>query len=132
MATNSYAAVAAAGTVMLSLQHTLCAIFANYIVPTIVMLSIPRREVNRYHACRSVRVERKWWWRFAAKLSDRQFLRYFRMSKADFQLLCDQIEDIFGPSTFKSELYLNELMKAPIVANGARNIIVAHESSTGG
>jgi len=58
MATNSYAAVAAAGTVLLSLQHTLRAILANYIVPTTVMPSIRRREVNRYHARRRVRVER--------------------------------------------------------------------------
>ena len=106
MSANSYAAVAAAGTVMLSLQHTLRAILANYIFPTIVIPSIRRREVNRYHAIRRLRVSRKSWSRTAAKLSDRQFRRYFRMSKAYFQLLCDQIEDIISPSTFKSELYL--------------------------
>ncbi len=54
------------------------------------------------------------------------------MSKIHFQLLCDKIEDIIGPAAFKSELYLNDMMKSPIVANGARNIIVAHDSSTGG
>ena len=112
--------------------QTLRAILANYIVPTIVIPSIRRREVNRYHAIRRLRVRRKLWSRTAAKLSDRQFRRYFRMSKAYFQLLCDQIEDIIGPSTFKSELYLNKLMKVPIIPNGARNIIAAHESSTGG
>ncbi len=73
MSANSYAAVAAAGTVMLSLQHTLCAILANYIVPTIFMPSICRREVNRYHAIRRLRGRRKSWSRTAAKLSDRQF-----------------------------------------------------------
>ncbi len=96
------------------------------------MPSIRHREVNRYHARRRVRVEQKSWSRTAAKLSDRQFHRYFRLSKAYFQHLCDQIEDIIGPSTFKSELHLNKLMKVHIIPNGARNIIAAHESSTGG
>jgi hypothetical protein len=59
MSANSYAAVAAAGTVMLSLQHTLRAILANYIVPTIVMPSICRREVNRYHAIRRLMAHHK-------------------------------------------------------------------------
>ncbi len=54
------------------------------------------------------------------------------MSKVHFQLLCDKIEDIVGPAVFKSELYLNEMMKEPLVANGNRNIFAAHEQSTGG
>ena len=79
-------------------------------------------------------LSRKGWARFAGKLTDRQFRQYFQMSKVYFQILCDKIEDIVGNTTFKSELYLNEMMHPPLVANGARvrNIFVAHENSTGG
>ena len=54
------------------------------------------------------------------------------MSKVYFQLLCDKIEDIVGPAVFKSELFINEIMKEPLVANAGRNIFAAHEQSTGG
>jgi hypothetical protein len=54
------------------------------------------------------------------------------MSKVHFQLLCDKIEDIVGPAVFKSELYLNEMLKESIIANCERNIFAAHEQSTGG
>ncbi len=124
--------VAAAFTVVLSLQSTIRGMLANYIVPTIVLPSLQRQEVNRYHACRRLRVERKRWSRFSSRLTDRQFRRYFRMTKVYFQLLCDMIEDIVGPHAFKSELYLNSMMKSPVIRDGARNIFVVHDSSTGG
>ena len=128
--TTTVVAVAAATTVML-LQHQLCARLAAS-VTALFMPSIRRGQLNRRCACQRIRVERKKWARFAAKLSDRQFRRYFRMSKVHFQLLCDKIEDLAGPAEFKSELYLNEMLKESIIANGERNIFAAHEQSTGG
>ena len=129
---NLAAPIVAVATVMVLLQHTLCALLGEYIVPTVVP-SVRRRQVNRYHALQRSRVERKKWSQFARKCTQRQFRRYFRMSKIYFQLLCDKIEDIVGADVFKSEFYLNEMLKSPLIAkNCGRNIFVAHDSSTGG
>ena len=75
-------------------------------------------------------MERKTFSKFASRLTDRQFRRYFRMSKVSFQLLADKIEDIIGPDNFKSERYLNNAIQGH--GDGSRNIIVAHQQSTGG
>ena len=77
-------------------------------------------------------MERKSWQRFAGRLTDRQFRRYFRMSKICFQVLCDEIEDLVGVDEFKSETYLNRLRRTQQYPNGSRNIIIAHDRSTGG
>ena len=52
---------------------------------------------------------RRSWIGFQERLSDRQFRRYFRMSRECFQLLCDKIEYNIGSDEFKSEQYLREL-----------------------
>ena len=52
------------------------------------------------------------------------------MSKVSFQLLADKIEDIIGPDNFKSKQYLNNAIQGH--GDGSRNIIVAHQQSTGG
>ena len=75
-------------------------------------------------------MERKTFSKFASRLTGRQFRRYFRMSKVCFQLLADEIEDIIGPDNFKSERYLNNAIQGH--GDGSRNIIVAHQQSTGG
>ena len=77
--------------------------------------------------------QRKSWAAFASNLTDRQFRRYFRMSKECFEILCERIESNVGDREFKSEVYLvqyhycyadNELFST--------NILKAHAESTGG
>ena len=52
---------------------------------------------------------RRSWNGFQDQLSDRQFRRYFRMSRECFQQLCNKIEDNVGSDEFKCERYLREL-----------------------
>jgi hypothetical protein len=55
------------------------------------------------------------------------------MLKVYFQLLCDKIKDIVEPDQFTSEVYVNNMLCPFTAANHcARNINVAHNSSTGG
>ena len=53
--------------------------------------------------------QRKRWAQFQANLTDRQFRRYFRMSRGCFQHLCNRIEDNVGERVFKSEEFLKDL-----------------------
>jgi len=67
MAVDSSVTVLVVATVALLLQNSLWNMLACYIVPTVVMLSLRRRETNRYHALRRTRVMQKSWAQFAAK-----------------------------------------------------------------
>eukprot|EP00984_Skeletonema_dohrnii_P023378 scaffold12476_cov110-Skeletonema_dohrnii-CCMP3373.AAC.1 len=49
---------------------------------------------------------RRSWAAFDANLTERQFRRYFRMSRECFRHLCSRIEENVGESVFKSEKYL--------------------------
>ena len=64
-------------------------------------------------------------------LTDKQFRRYFRMSKDLFNILCRRIEEIVGVHEFMSEDYLDEIMSSPHV-DRSWNIYFAHAKSTGG
>ena len=77
--------------------------------------------------------KRKSWAQFQSNLTDRQFRRYFRMSRECFQHLCDRIVDNVGEIEFKSEEYLNNLQ----YSHDERDkkiiqMLHAHEGSTGG
>jgi hypothetical protein len=77
--------------------------------------------------------QRKSWAEFQSGLTDRQFRRYFRMSRECFQLLCDRIEANVGEEEFKSEEYLKNLKHTDIESEKKKvNLMYAHEASTGG
>ena len=63
------------------------------------------------------------WMTFKDKLTDRQFTRYFRMSKKCFGSLVKIIEENVGPDEFKKESHLMESHKC--------DTHTAHYSSTG-
>ena len=92
-------------------------------------LSKVRRKSARQRRFR----ERKSWAMFKANLTDRQFRRYFRMSKDCFESLCDSIIENVGKRQFKSEAYLSEF-KGALAGNDLRstNITRAHDETTGG
>ena len=77
--------------------------------------------------------KRKSWAQFQSNLTDRQFRRYFRMSRECFQHLCNRIVDNVGEMEFKSEEYLNDLR----YSHDERDkkiiqMLHAHEGSIGG
>ena len=81
------------------IQPTVRTLLANCVVPTVFVPSIHRGRVNKYHACRQFRVERKSRQRFSGCLTDQQLRRYFLMSK-----ICFSVDE------FKSETYWNCLL----------------------
>ena len=54
--------------------------------------------------------KRRTWYDFQSNLTNRQFRRYFRMSRECFNLLCDQIKENVGEREFKSESFLQEFL----------------------
>ena len=96
-----------------------------------ILPSIQRSRRNRFYANLRRRRTRRSWATFMDDLTDRQFRRYFRMSKCLFGILCRRIEDIVGAEKFMSEEYLNTLLSSPL-ADQSSNIYFAHAKSTGG
>ena len=84
--------------------------------------SAKKRKCNR----------RQSWMKFQNKLSDRQFRRYFRMTRECFTLLCERILSNVGHENFKSEQYLNEVRLGIITEKKKSNSFNAHQKSTGG
>ena len=78
--------------------------------------------------------QRKSWANFASNLTDRQFRRYFRMTRECFQHLCScYIESNVGERVFKSEEYLKDLRFSRDTSdNKTIKMLYAHEGSTGG
>ena len=77
--------------------------------------------------------QRKSWSRFQYNLSDRQFRRYFRMSRECFECLCEKIKNNAGEQDFKSEIFLSLCRSGD--AGGcprATPFLRAHEVMTGG
>ena len=133
MSGNNHTTVLAATTVA-----TVCFIYFNrrravlvsnfmseVIIPT-MRTSISRRRYANYRRSR----RRKSWTEFEQDLSERQFRRYFRMSRDIFQQMCCEIEDLVGEQCFKSEEYLCQLLEYN--ADPKNNIVHAHQQSTGG
>ena len=73
--------------------------------------------------------QRKSWAAFRYNLNDRQFQRYFQISKECFELLCDRIRSNVGEREFKSDVYLKHFLDTDLKST---NILRAHEESTGG
>ena len=96
-----------------------------------ILPAIERSRRNRFHAYRRRCRTRRSWSSFVDDLSDRQFRRYFRMSKRLFDILCRHIEDIIGADKFMSEDHVNVLLSSQL-ADQSRNIYFAHAKSTGG
>ena len=69
---------------------------------------------------------------FPKTLLDRQFRRYFCMSRDCFHHLCEQIEQHIGWPTFESEQYLWELCPGTIEDNEQNKMNHAYVQSTGG
>jgi len=101
------------------------------VLATLVIPSIKRRRLNSIRAEHRRSRKRRTWSVFRDDLSDRQFRRYFRMSKDVFLNLCRRIEDIVGAHEFKSEEYLDNIISNPHT-DPSNNIYFAHERTTGG
>ncbi|KAL7545061.1 hypothetical protein ACHAWF_014107 [Thalassiosira exigua] len=78
--------------------------------------------------------QRKSWAEFQSKLTDKQFRRYFRMSRECFQLLCEKIQTNVGERSFKSEQYLADVREGNVtqVHPLLKSMIHCHDESTGG
>ena len=77
--------------------------------------------------------QRKSWASFEGNLTDRQFRRYFRMSRECFRHLCSRIEENVGESKFKSEQYLRNLKQSSDPRDKQIcKMMKSHEKSTGG
>ena len=87
---------------------------------------------HRARAEKRIFRQRRRWSEFAARLTDRQFRRYFRMSRECFFLLCRRIEENVGEKAFKSEVFLDNLKytKNPDLVRMA-NFMRAHNSPSG-
>ena len=122
-------AAAAAGLFLI--QNQTARAVEDSIVFDEILPAIERSRRNRFHAYRRRCRTRRTWSSFIDDLSDRQFRRYFRMSKCLFGILCRRIEEIFGAEKFMSEDHANALLSSQH-ADQSRNIYFAHAKSTGG
>ena len=87
-------------------------------------------RLNQHYARRRRQRNRHSWSSVESALTDRQFRSYFRMSKALFQRLCDEIEVVIGEDEFKSKEFLNELKNSD---NTRRSrMLIANEHTSGG
>lgn len=94
-----------------------------------------RMEITRLRQASSKKrmfKKRQSWAAFQTKLTDRQFRRYFRMSRECFKYLCKRIEENIGSSKFKSEQYLCNLRSGRLPNQGKQRMDNAHLKSTGG
>jgi hypothetical protein len=124
----------AIATLLLIDQHSSSVNIA--IVYSLIKPWILHCRINRLSADFRRTYHQKKWSLFSKRLTERQFLRYFRMSKALFQKLCDKIEGIVGPAVFKREFYLDEIFSHQLPnsdhSHQWTNILLAHDHSTGG
>ncbi|KAL7428164.1 hypothetical protein ACHAXH_000770 [Discostella pseudostelligera] len=108
-------------------QRTIVNNFVSKVVIPTMRVSYSRR----YHAHRRRSRRRKTWSEFVDELSERQFRRYFRMSRELFMRMCYEIEDLVGQTNFKSEEYLRHIVEYDD-GNRSINIVHARDQSTGG
>ena len=80
-----------------------------------------RSEINRMSGFHRVQRKRLNFFEFARpRLTDTRFRRCFRISRACFNTLCRNIDDIHGEETFKSEEFLKGLETNQEVVNYCR------------
>lgn len=89
-------------------------------------------RVRRQQAASRTFRQRKTWSDFQTKLTDRQFRRYFRMSRECFDELSRKIVLNVGEDVFKSEEYLCELLEVDDRKCVTASLARAHALSTGG
>ncbi len=79
--------------------------------------SLRRSHINQNGALFRQQAQHLSWCRFSSRLTEKQFRRYFRMSKVNFDLLCEKLEVIVGADEFKSKRYLDEVL-SPLDGDG--------------
>ncbi|KAL7544549.1 hypothetical protein ACHAWF_007926 [Thalassiosira exigua] len=77
--------------------------------------------------------QRRSWAQFQESLTERQFRRYFRMSRECFNYLCMRITDNVGEREFKSEDFLKNMKFCDEFTDAkTKSLMTAHEKTTGG
>ena len=102
------AAITAAVGVVLLLQGACGGIFGDYYILNIVIPTLKVGVANRYYARHQNFCLQSSWTSCFDDMSDKQFCRYFCMSKKNFKRLCDLIIKNVGEAEFKSEASLEE------------------------
>jgi hypothetical protein len=106
---------------------------ADTVIERIVAPHLQWSRLNSITSQRRRTRVRKSWAAFSDWLTDRQFRRYFRMSKALFQQLVDEICAAVGAQEFKSEQYIQQRIDENLLfPDYSNNIVKAHHDSTGG
>ena len=103
------------------------------VIECIVAPHVRWSRVNSITSQRRRMRVRKSWAAFSDWLTDRQFRRYFRMSKVLFHQLVDDICAAVGTNVFKSEQYIQQQIDDNLLfPDQSKNIFKAHHDSTGG
>ena len=84
---SSSSAAVAATTLLLLDQYS--SSVDDFVFSFLIHPWLQRCRINRFYAERRRYYERKKWSVFSERLTERQFVRYFRMSKGLFEKLCD-------------------------------------------
>ena len=110
-----------------------CTMIEDAVIANIVSPHVRWSRINSHHSRRRRARVRKSWAAFKDWLTERQFRRYFRMSKELFQQFIDDVSTAVGADEFKSEEYLQNIIDGSTsFPNPANNIVLAHYYSTGG
>ncbi len=112
-------------------EQYLCTV-EDSILSFIIVPRTQRSRINARHSRHRRSRVRKGWAAFRDWLSDKQFRRYFRMSKILFKQLVDDVTSIIPSHNFKSEEYLQKIVESCVPTDPSNNIILAHHNSTGG
>ena len=115
--------------VVTEMMHTVMELDLLMIAVTVFVDNETIREQRKNAAKERKFRQRKSWSEFRSNLTDRQFRRYFEMSKEFFELLCDGIKSNVREREFKSEECLQHFRHTDLKST---NILKAHEASTGG
>ncbi len=122
---------AIAGLSILNIQYFTTV--ADTIIERIVAPHLRWSRLNSITSQRHRTHAQKSWASFSDWLTDRQFRRYFQMSKVLFQQLVDDICAAVGADVFKKEQYIQERIDENLLfPDQSKNIFKAHYDSTGG
>ncbi len=112
-------------------EQYLCTV-EDSILSYIIVPRTQRSRINARHSRHRRSRVQKGWAVFRDWLSDKQFRRYFRMSKILFKQLVDDVTSIIPSHIFKSEEYLQTIVDSCVPTDWSNNIILAHHNSMGG
>ena len=88
---------------------------------TLCQLLLPYIRYRKYSRIRRESANNKHWRQrrsfssFCENMTERQFRRYFRMSRDCFSLLCDRIKGNVEEHVFRSEAYLDDLYRGRLI-----------------